>query len=127
MSLQIRKAIKERILDPYMNDDDMWWMAFNWRPGEIINNWNPWCNSNALQCFLLMENNKDKLVKAVYRSMKSVDKFINFVKSDGGLVKKELPTGVHAAGKLYDYLQILSDGTGGKNILVSGTDDSPNG
>ena len=47
VSLQMRKAIKERILDPYMNDDDMWWMAFNWQPGEIINNWNPWCNSNA--------------------------------------------------------------------------------
>ena len=86
VSLQMRKAIKERILDPYMNDDDMWWMAFNWQPGEIINNWNPWCNSNALQCFLLMENNKDRLAKAVYRSMKSVDKFINFVKSDLSLI-----------------------------------------
>ena len=42
VSLQMRKAIKERILDPYMNDDEMWWMAFNWKPGEIINNWNPW-------------------------------------------------------------------------------------
>ena len=116
VSLQIRKAIKERILDPYMNDDDMWWMAFNWRPGEIINNWNPWCNSNALQCFLLMENNKDKLVKAVYRSMKSVDKFINFVKSDGACEEGTSYWG-HAAGKLYDYLQILSDGTGGKISL----------
>lgn len=66
-----------------MNDDEMWWMAFGWKPGEIINNWNPWCNSNVLLCFLLMENNKDKLAKAVYRSMQSVDKFINFVKSDG--------------------------------------------
>ena len=58
-------------------------MAVNYRPGMLVNNWNPWCNSNALQCFLLMENNKDRLAKAVYRSMKSVDQFINFVKSDG--------------------------------------------
>ena len=116
VSLQMRKAIKERILDPYMNDDEMWWMAFNWQPGEIINNWNPWCNSNALQCFLLMENNKDKLAKAVYRSMKSVDKFINFVKSDGACEEGTSYWG-HAAGKLYDYLQILSDGTGGKISL----------
>ena len=113
VSLQMRKAIKERILDPYMNDDEMWWMAFNWKPGEIINNWNPWCNSNALQCFLLMENNKDKLAKAVYRSMQSVDKFINFVKSDGACEEGTSYWG-HAAGKLYDYLQILSDSTGGK-------------
>ena len=118
VSLQMRKAIKERILDPYMNDDEMWWMAFNWKPGEIINNWNPWCNSNALQCFLLMENNKDKLAKAVYRSMQSVDKFINFVKSDGACEEGTSYWG-HAAGKLYDYLQILSDGTGGKLSLFN--------
>ena len=118
VSLQMRKAIKERILDPYMNDDEMWWMAFNWQPGEIINNWNPWCNSNALQCFFLMENNKDKLAKAVYRSMKSVDKFINFVKSDGACEEGTSYWG-HAAGKLYDYLQILSDGTGGKISLFN--------
>ena len=118
VSLQMRKAIKERILDPYMNDDDMWWMAFNWQPGEIINNWNPWCNSNALQCFLLMENNKDRLAKAVYRSMKSVDQFINFVKSDGACEEGTSYWG-HAAGKLYDYLQILSDGTGGNISLFN--------
>lgn len=116
ISLQMRKAIKERILDPFMNDADMWWMAFNWQPGEIINNWNPWCNSNVLQCFLLMENDKDKLAKAVYRSMQSVDKFINFVKSDGACEEGTSYWG-HAAGKLYDYLQILSDGTGGKITL----------
>ena len=90
---------------------------FNWKPGEIINNWNPWCNSNALQCFFLMENNKDKLAKAVYRSMQSVDKFINFVKSDGACEEGTSYWG-HAAGKLYDYLQILSDGTGGKTVSV---------
>ena len=117
ISLQMRNAIKGRILDPFMKDDDMWWMAFNWQPGEIINNWNPWCNSNVLQCFLLMENNKDKLAKAVYRSMQSVDKFINFVKSDGACEEGTSYWG-HAAGKLYDYLQILSDGTAGKVTLL---------
>ena len=75
VSLQMRKAIKERILDPYM-------------------------------------------AKAVYRSMKSVDKFINFVKSDGACEEGTSYWG-HAAGKLYDYLQILSDGTGGKISLLN--------
>lgn len=68
--------------------------------------------------FLLMENNKDKLAKAVYRSMQSVDKFINFVKSDGACEEGTSYWG-HAAGKLYDYLQILSDGTGGKLSLFN--------
>ena len=116
VSLQMRKVIKERVLDPYMNDDKMWWMAFDRKPGGIINNWNPWCNSNALQCFLLLEDDKDRLAEAVYRSMKSVDKFINYVKADGACEEGTSYWG-HAAGKLYDYLQILSDGTGGKISL----------
>lgn len=116
ISLQLREAIKERILDPYMNQNNMWWMAFQWKPGQIINNWNPWCNSNVLQCFLLMENDKERLAKAVHRSMQSVDKFINFVKADGACEEGTSYWG-HAAGKLYDYLQILSEGTAGKISL----------
>lgn len=118
ISLQMRKVIKERILDPYMNDDTMWWMAFNWKSGELINNWNPWCNTNVLQCFLLMENDPERLAKAVYRSMTSVDRFLNFVKSDGACEEGPSYWG-HAAGKLYDYLEILSQGTGGQISLLN--------
>lgn len=116
VSIRLRQTLQERILDPYMNNDREWWMAFYWNPGEIINNWNPWCNSNVLQCYLLLENDRDKLAKAVWRSMQSVDKFINFVKSDGACEEGPSYWG-HAAGKMYDYLQILSDGTAGKVSL----------
>lgn len=116
ISLYLQKVLKERILDPYMADDTMWWMAFHLKPGGLVNNWNPWCNSNVLQCFLLMENDKERLVKAVYRTMQSVDHFLNFIKVDGAC--EEGPSyWEHAAGKLYDYLQILSDGTGGRLSL----------
>lgn len=116
ISLYLQKELKERILDPYMADDTMWWMAFHLKPGGLVNNWNPWCNSNVLQCFLLMENDKERLVKAVYRTMQSVDHFLNFIKADGAC--EEGPSyWEHAAGKLYDYLQILSDGTGGQVSL----------
>ena len=86
ISQRLRHTLQERILDPYMNNDREWWMAFQWKPGMIINNWNPWCNSNVLQCYLLLENDRDRLAKAVWRSMQSVDKFINFVKADGCLL-----------------------------------------
>ena len=116
ISLRLRHELQERILDPYMENDREWWMAFYWKPGEIINNWNPWCNSNVLQCYLLLENDRDKLTDAVWRTMQSVDKFINFVKSDGACEEGTSYWG-HAAGKMYDYLQILSDGTNGKVSL----------
>lgn len=116
ISLRLRHELQERILDPFMENDREWWMAFHWKPGEIINNWNPWCNSNVLQCYLLLEENRDKLTDAVWRTMQSVDKFINFVKSDGACEEGTSYWG-HAAGKMYDYLQILSDGTNGKVSL----------
>ena len=118
ISLRLRHELQERILDPYMENDREWWMAFHWKPGEIINNWNPWCNSNVLQCYLLLEEDRDKLTEAVWRTMQSVDKFINFVKSDGACEEGTSYWG-HAAGKMYDYLQILSDGTNGKVSLFN--------
>jgi hypothetical protein len=66
--LRLRHTLQQRILDPYMNNDHFWWMAVNYRPGMLVNNWNPWCNSNALMCFMLLENDKEMLAKAIYRS-----------------------------------------------------------
>lgn len=116
ISERLRHELQERILDTYMKEDRFWWMAFNYKPGALVNNWNPWCNSNVLQCFLLLENDKETLAKAVYRTMVSVDKFINYTHSDGACEEGPSYWG-HAAGKMYDYLQLLYDGTGGKISL----------
>ena len=110
---RLRDELQARILDEYMANDSYWWLARNLKPGELVNNWNPWCNFNALQCYFLLENDRDKLAQAVWRTMQSVDKYINYIKGDGAC--EEGPSyWTHAAGKLYDYLQMLSLGTGGK-------------
>jgi hypothetical protein len=113
ISERLRKNIQERILDTYMNEDHFWWMAFNLKPGGMVNNWNPWCNFNVLQCFFLLENDRENLAQAVYRTMTSVDKFLNYVNLDGACEEGPSYWG-HAAGKMYDYLQLLRDGTGRK-------------
>lgn len=113
VSKRLRHELQVRILDTYMNEDHFWWMAFHLKPGGMVNNWNPWCNFNVLQCFFLLENDRDRLAKAVYRTMTSVDHFINYTHEDGGCEEGPSYWG-HAAGKLYDYLQMLHDGTGGK-------------
>lgn len=114
ISLRMKEEIDARILEPFLEDlRSSWWTASRWKPGEIINNWNPWCNSNVLQCFLLMEDDKDRLAEAVFMSMKSVDKFINYVSEDGACEEGPSYWG-HAAGKLYDYLQVLKYATDGK-------------
>ncbi|WP_455641271.1 heparinase II/III family protein [Parabacteroides sp.] len=116
ISERLRHELQVRVLDTYMNEDRFWWMAFDYKPGILVNNWNPWCNFNALQCFLLLEPDKETLAKAVYRTMVSVDKFINYTHSDGACEEGPSYWG-HAAGKLYDYLQLLYDGTAGKVSL----------
>ncbi|WP_106831618.1 heparinase II/III family protein [Parabacteroides pacaensis] len=116
ISERLRSELKKRIMEPYMKEDRFWWMAFNLKPGGLVNNWNPWCNSNVLQCFLLLEQDKDNLAKAVYRTMVSVDKFINYVHTDGACEEGPSYWG-HAAGKLYDYLRLLFDATGGRVSL----------
>ena len=110
---RLRHELQVRTLDTYMNEDRFWWMAFDYKPGMMVNNWNPWCNFNVLQCFFLLEKDKDVLAEAVYRTMVSVDKFINYTHSDGACEEGPSYWG-HAAGKMYDYLQMLYDGTGGK-------------
>ena len=112
ISKRLRHELQSRILDTYMNEDHFWWMAFNLKPGRLVNNWNPWCNFNVLQCFFLLENDRDKLAEAVYRTMTSVDHFINYTHADGACEEGPSYWG-HAAGKMYDYLQMLYDGTGG--------------
>ena len=81
--------------------------------GRMLNNWNPWCNSNALMCFMLLEDNRDTLAKAVHLTMESVDKFLNYIKADGACEEGPSYWG-HAAGKTLDYLELLSDITGDK-------------
>ncbi len=110
---RLKHTIQERILNTYMERSDFWWQAFDLKPGGNVNNWNPWCNFNVLESFLLIEDDPAKLAAGVYRTMVSVDKFINHNHSDGACEEGPSYWG-HAAGKLYDYLQILSYATDGK-------------
>ncbi len=113
ISRRLYDTISERILTPYMERSDFWWQAFGYKPGVMVNNWNPWCNFNVLACFLLLEENTDKRAEAVYRTMQSVDQFINYVQADGACEEGASYWRV-AAGKLYDYLQLLSNASAGK-------------
>ena len=112
ISRRLYNELDERIMKPYLENDSFWWMAVNYK-GQMLNNWNPWCNSNCLMTFMLLENDPDRLSRAVYRSMQSVDKFLNYVHSDGACEEGPSYWG-HASGKCLDYLVLLNWITGGK-------------
>jgi hypothetical protein len=106
ISKRLKYEIYRKVIIPYRQNDHYWWLAINAPDGTMLNNWTPWCNSNVLQCVMLLEDDKEQLSKDVYRSMQSVDKYINYVSKDGAC--EEGPSyWEHAAGKLYDYLLLL--------------------
>lgn len=107
---RIRREVRTRVLEPYYTRTDLWWMGFR---GGMVNNWNVWVNFNVLQCILLMENNPEKRIENVYKTMLSVDKFINAYPDDGGCDEGPSYWG-HAGGMLFQYLELLYGATGGK-------------
>jgi len=111
ISVRLKEEITYRELDSYLERSDFWWMGFNHT--QKLNNWNPWCNSNALLSFMLMEDDPDRLTEAIWKSIKSVDLYLNDIQGDGGIEEGPTYWG-HAAGKLYDYLNALYMITGGK-------------
>ncbi len=116
ISYVIRDAVKKQILDPYLDAglfEQNWWLGFKLKPWQVVNNWNVWCNADVILCFLLMEKDPDRLNYALKQSARSVDRFLEYIKTDGACEEGPAYWG-HAAGKLYDYLQIMHDASGGK-------------
>lgn len=119
IAIRLRHELEKRTLEPYMNEGNYyWWQAFRATPTTMVNNWNPWCNSNVLQTMMLLENDPDKLAAGIYRTMQSVDRFLNYVHADGACEEGPSYWG-HAGGKLFDYLDMLSEITNGKVSLFA--------
>lgn len=113
ISQRLYTNLDERIIKPFMTRSDFWWQAFYSNPETMVNNWNPWCNFNVLAVLLLIEDDERDLVEGVYRTMLSVDKFINYTNEDGACEEGPSYWGA-AAGKMFDYLDLLHKATGGK-------------
>jgi len=108
---RIQLEVKRRILDPYLQRSDFWWMGFNQE--KMLNNWNPWCNSNCLAAFLLLEDDPDRREAAVMKAMSSLDQYIQRLHSDGGC--EEGPKyWMYAGGALFDCLELLYGVSDGK-------------
>ncbi len=110
ISERIKEEIYYKVLSPYYTRVDMWWMGYT---RDLVNNWNPWCNYNVLNCILLLEDDPHTLAVNVQKTMRSVDQFINYYNEDGGC--EEGPGyWSHAGGKLFDYLELLYKSSGEK-------------
>jgi hypothetical protein len=113
---RLLREVERRVLTPCLNRDDFWWMGFGER--ERVNNWNPWINSNWLTAALLVEQDPARRQAAVSKILKSLDRFTAGYKADGGCDEGPSYWGV-AGASLFDCLELLLSGTGGKIDVFS--------
>jgi putative sterol carrier protein len=107
---RVQREIASRILTPCLERDDFWWMGFTPRR---VNNWNPWINSNWLTSALLMEEDEDRRLAAVAKSMRSIDRFVGPYPRDGGCDEGPGYWG-RAGASLLDCLELLYSATDGQ-------------
>ena len=110
INARLLEEMHKKILDPYYSKNDMWWIT-GWNVGNV-NNWTPWCSYNLLSCILLLETDPQKRLDGIYKTMQSVDLFINSYPDDGGCNEGPSYWSV-AVGYMYDYLSLLKTFSGG--------------
>lgn len=104
--------LRKRIIKPFLKHNDFWWQGFELEGIHTINNWNPWCNYHSLLAAVLIGEDVEVIQRMVTKSLLSVEKYINYVPEDGGCEEGATYWG-HAAGFLFDYLDLvysISDG-----------------
>jgi len=107
---RIQLELERKILIPCLERDDFWWMGFE--PGVVVNNWNPWVNSNWLTVVLLNEKDEPKRIAAIEKILRSLDVFIDSYPPDGGC--DEGPGYWNrAAASLFDCLELMYSATDG--------------
>lgn len=111
ISARLLDELYTKVLEPYYTRNDFWWIT-GWNSGAV-NNWTPWCSYNLLTCVLLLEKDPQKRLDGIYKTMSSVDLFINSYPEDGGCNEGPSYWGA-AVGKLHNYLTLLKECSGGK-------------
>ncbi len=107
---RIEYELERRIITPYLNHYDFWWMGYK---RERINNWNPWILSNLLTVFLLAEKRRDIQNRGISKMLHEIQKGYNSFCEDGGCEE-----GVNywrvAGGMLFDFCEQLYLATDGR-------------
>ena len=109
ISRNIRKRMKlelqRRITIPYL-ENTYWWMS-------AISNWNPWCHSNCLMTYLLVEDDEERRTLGIKKILKYMDIYINAYSPDGGCDEGPNYWTVGPAC-FFDALDLLYMASGGK-------------
>ena len=104
------RELKSRVIQPYLERDDLWWMGLTEIKGKV-NNWNPWINSNVLLVTLLTERNPVIRERVIEKVCLTLDRFLAVYEPDGGC-DEGCTYWNKAGGSLFDCLEILHSACG---------------
>ena len=107
---RIRDEIRRRILRPFMDTDDFWWMGFRRRD---LNNWTPWIISNIMVCAVSDPMPAGRLAELLTRACGMLDRYLAALPADGGCDEGAGYWNM-AGGALLDCLTLLEKVTGGR-------------
>jgi hypothetical protein len=102
---RITYELQHRIITPFLQRNDFWWMGWS---GRSVNNWNIWINTNVLQTAVLSINETDIRNKVIEKTIHSADNFLNGYPDDGGCDEGPSYWG-HAGGKLIEFITLLNN------------------
>ena len=110
---RIRREIQGRILEPFMENDDFWWMGFR---RKDLCNWTPWIVSNVMYCAVMSPMEAAKLGALLERGCGMLDRWLDCVPADGGCDEGAGYWNM-AGGAFMDCLELLDRVTGGKAVF----------
>ncbi len=112
---RVLREVRTRILDPFLQRDDFWWMGLT-APKRQLNNWTPWCVSNCLSAVLICEDDPARRLKSIAKALRILDNFLIPYPKDGGCDEGPSYWG-RAGGSLFDCLELLYSASDGQICL----------
>ncbi len=110
LTRRIEDEIRRRVLTPFMENDDFWWMGFR---RKDLCNWTPWIVSNVMLSACLYPPERDGLPALLVRACGMLDRWLDCVPEDGGC-DEGVGYWNMAGGALLDCLELLETVTGGR-------------
>ncbi len=106
---RVRRELLLRVIRPFMNNDDFWWMGFR---RKDLCNWTPWIVSNVLVTSCLTRLPEDiSLPSLTERALLMVDRWLDTVPEDGGCDEGAGYWNM-AGGALLDCVEVLEKTAG---------------
>lgn len=107
---RVRNEIDRRVVTPFMNRDDFWWMGMI---RKDVCNWTPWILSNVIDTMLLLERDIRRRSEGVTRALRMLDSYLAVLPADGGCDEGAGYFNM-AGAALFDALESVYQATGGR-------------